>query len=362
MAFELVSRHPRVWRCEHFLSEKECEVLRLCLVDHGTSPPGWIVAQDPETDTESHSLPRFLSFSPAHGGVGELTEEEQRVVEKVERCVAEVTGVAVHQDECRPVLTFRRGEVAEGEETNRRGGVAEGEEKHDVRRHHMRIGLHVDTNNGCYHRFATVLVYLNTLSENKGGCTVFPCASPLLESPARHVEAGSADDVRAGLIDEKHKKRNTREGLGAQSPDHKRRRLCSDPIDPLATAARVLLDAGVTHINTDTVGEEGEDEVGGKEIEDAAQRLLVAATEGQGLVCAPTLGSAVVWFHCDSGGAIDPMTWHGGAACHAKGGGKWTMQAFKSMPIGVRDDDLARAAYAAERVPGVESTVIHFTK
>jgi hypothetical protein len=38
------------------------------------------------------------------------------------------------------------------------------------------IGLHVDQNHGARHRWATILVYLNSIEHARGGCTVFPCA------------------------------------------------------------------------------------------------------------------------------------------------------------------------------------------
>jgi hypothetical protein len=116
----------------------------------------------------------------------------------------------------------------------------------------------------------------------------------------------------------------------------------------------------MTHISVDTGEDEEEEEEGGAVIGAAAKRLLEAASAGEGLVCTPTLGAAVVWFHSDSDGIVDPLTWHGGAACLAKGGGKWTIQCFKSLPIDVRDDTVARAAYAVERVPAAQNTTIHF--
>ena len=55
------------------------------------------------------------------------------------------------------------------------------------------IGLHVDQNNGARHRWATVLIYLNTIEPSDGGCTVFPCvAAADTEPPGRPVRSGSA--------------------------------------------------------------------------------------------------------------------------------------------------------------------------
>ncbi|CAK0862309.1 unnamed protein product, partial [Prorocentrum cordatum] len=178
---------------------------------------------------------------------------------------------------------------------SRRVAALTGEERR------MSLGLHVDTNNCRDRRFVTFLIYLRTTPASHGGHTVFPLA------------------VRPGR------------------PEPRGRRA-----QRLLRAGEVLLAAGVQHTGS------GANPNLGPEVLDATGLLLAHAEGlarraaglegpvwepcGVGLAVPPERGSCVAFFtRSDAvGGAVDPRSWHGGAAVAA--GGKWTLQKFREAP------------------------------
>ena len=64
---------------------------------------------------------------------------------------------------------------------------------------------------------------------------------------------------------------------------------------------------------------------------------LLVRRSGAGLGVCPQQGLAIVFFsrHVDTGGAVDPASWHGGS--DTMGAEKWILQKFKSVPRDVNN-------------------------
>lgn len=160
-------------------------------------------------------------------------------------------------------------------------------------------GLHVDTNRR-ERRFATAIVYLASLEQESDGCTLFPCAG--------RGEAAVA--ARKGGM--------------------------------------ALLKAGHQHTFDTPSGNE------------AVEVLHRAACDENSFGIAPKTGRLAIFFSRDHNGAIDPASWHTGAAVLSEPSvfheglprGKWSMQVFKEVP---RDADCGFEAYAAQRWRAIAS-------
>ena len=152
-------------------------------------------------------------------------------------------------------------------------------------------GVHVDSNNGFPHRYATVLAYLNDTS---GGATCFPAAGT----------ARAAKD-----------------------------------------AAVRLLAAGYTH--TDSAVRQDDDEGAFDDactlLESGSRLMLDDVRPHGGVRVQPKAGAAAVFWSLGDDGAVDPASWHGGArVVGGEGGsyfenGKWTLQSFRQLPENKRD-------------------------
>jgi len=137
-------------------------------------------------------------------------------------------------------------------------------------------GLHVDLNHQNERRFATIVLYLNTLPKGGGGETVFPCATPEGEDVAHHVTTATHVLARA---------------------DHR------------ATAEACHIDT----VDGELVVEEL------AEVSRAAAALLEAAEGQAALRIRPRKGLAALFFHVTTPeGDFDKRSWHGGAAVGAK--------------------------------------------
>ena len=170
-------------------------------------------------------------------------------------------------------------------------------------------GVHVDSNNGFPHRYATVLAYLNDTS---GGATCFPAAGT----------ARAAKD-----------------------------------------AAVRLLSAGYTH--TDSAVRQDEDEGAFDDactlLESGSRLMLDDVRPHGGVRVQPKAGAAAVFWSLGDDGAVDPASWHGGArVVGGEGGsyfenGKWTLQSFRQLPENKRDaEDRADFVRRSRRREGGE--------
>ena len=169
-------------------------------------------------------------------------------------------------------------------------------------------GVHVDSNNGFPHRYATVLAYLNDTS---GGATCFPAAGT----------ARAAKD-----------------------------------------AAVRLLSAGYTH--TDSAVRQDDDEGAFDDactlLESGSRLMLDDVRPHGGVRVQPKAGAAAVFWSLGDDGAVDPASWHGGArVVGGEGGsyfenGKWTLQSFRQLPETKRDADRADFVRRSRRREGGE--------
>ena len=176
-------------------------------------------------------------------------------------------------------------------------------------------GVHVDSNNGFPHRYATVLAYLNDTS---GGATCFPAAGTaraakdaavrLLAAGYTHTDAAVRQDDDEGAFD--------------------------DACTLLESGSRLMLDDIPA---TTTRGPHG------------------------GVRVQPKAGAAAVFWSLGDDGAVDPASWHGGA--RVVGGedgssyfenGKWTLQSFRQLPETKRDADRADFVRRSRRREGGE--------
>ena len=148
--------------------------------------------------------------------------------------------------------------------------------------------------NGAPHRYVTALIYLDTLPASGDGATTFPCA---------------------------------------MAPE------------PVQRAGRELYNQGGQHTSN----------VSDPELETLAQELLDASEEYCGFSALPEQGKLVLFFTRGDDGAVDPMSWHGGARVSAAGdfGGKWMLQIFKTLPPEIRSqkDLLKRFSARCRRPP-----------
>ena len=169
--------------------------------------------------------------------------------------------------------------------------------------------MHVDSNNGFPHRYATVLAYLNDTS---GGATCFPAAGT----------ARAAKD-----------------------------------------AAVRLLAAGYTH--TDSAVRQDDDEGAFDDacalLENGSRLMLDDVRPHGGVRVQPKAGAAACFWSLGDDGAVDPASWHGGA--RVVGGevgssyfenGKWTLQSFRQLPENKRDADRADFVRRSRRREGGE--------
>ena len=182
------------------------------------------------------------------------------VIQAIEERCAAVTGIPIHADE--EPLGVRHTMPSTAEECAERYVTA----------------LHVDTNQGGTYRAATVILYLNELSDvAAGGETRFPLAGVPMASPLR--------DAAERLTDI---------GVTAFSPN------AALEWPPIA-CRRALLDA--------------------------------AETLGVGAKVRPQSGlAAVFWTQTTDG--LDPYSWHAGARLPPEAiDGKLIVQKFKSLPV-----------------------------
>jgi len=288
--WRLVCEHPPLYLCSDFMEPWECEaIVRLA------------------RESAPSSLNRYwgnssklrVDLNPSDTDLG----EDMNVLRSVEKRVAALSGLQPHGAElpwavhCTPPLTRDESERDCPVETR------------------MNLGLHVDTNNCRDRRWLTFIAYLRTTPPEIGGHTVFPLA------------------LRRGAVEPKAAKARR-----------------------LRSAAEVLLGSNVHHTG------QANNTYLGEQVKQASQLLLAQSDvvarlaagqdstktledicwhpSGMGLAVAPVQGRCVAFLtrSLASDGAIDPRSWHAGAAVvpndeDSADVGKWTLQKFREVPL-----------------------------
>eukprot|EP00041_Stephanoeca_diplocostata_P021109 m.485556 g.485556 ORF g.485556 m.485556 type:complete len:503 (-) comp21736_c0_seq1:2299-3807(-) len=252
----LISKEYPMWQYDGFLNAHECEVL----IEYAKAQPE--IASVPDTwslDTV-HRCATQIKIPNDITGAGEDSEVVHvlsRLRAKAYSCFRiDATGKYASLSQCQISFTPP--------------------EPKSIPRNSPSIGLHVDQNNGNSSRWATVLVYLNSMTEASGGATVWPCAGE-----------GAHEDV--------------------------------------VSAGRELLQTGITSTSDacNIQMQDGKVDVSMVDGTDAASRLLSYAVpcvlhpeqRPSGITRTPCAGTAVCFYSTDNRGTPDPRSWHG-KHCH----------------------------------------------
>mmetsp|Transcript_69988 Transcript_69988/g.193586 ORF Transcript_69988/g.193586 Transcript_69988/m.193586 type:complete len:476 (+) Transcript_69988:60-1487(+) len=231
--------------------------------------------------------PALRGVATARLNPAEQDEEGRCILEVMQRRVASLTGIPVHDDEIHPFLKFD----------------LPGENPDSPPGDDLNIGLHLDTNGGFPHCACSVILYLDSCD---AGRTVFPAFRD-----ERSRELGA----RLAAAGHTHTSHSALEGseLGAAAAELVAR-ASEGP-----GALRVAPCRGAALLFFTLQGRE----------RTAAEREA----------CDPRYTMAP---------APDPRAWHGGTAVGGRLG-KWTLQIFKEVPLSVRDQGPAKEAqYVAE--------------
>ena len=153
------SETPRVWVCPGFLTGEECASLRSVIKRRGNKKPqNWTASG---ADGGKRTVKACLLGVQQEGEV-EVDDAERALRAMIDgRCAGVLGTPSPDPDVPHVQLQFTPG----GEEQEAGGtGTLDG------------AGLHIDSAHGQERRFATTIIYLNTVPKGAGGETVFPCA------------------------------------------------------------------------------------------------------------------------------------------------------------------------------------------
>jgi hypothetical protein len=112
---------------------------------------------------------------------GKMGCGEMELVRDVEKRISALTGLPLNRHESGLTLNHTRATSDEISDKSICGKPTR------LQQHRLPLGLHLDINNGKPYRAVTVLVYLNSVDDDGGGETVFPCASDGAARMAGHT-------------------------------------------------------------------------------------------------------------------------------------------------------------------------------
>ena len=237
-----------------------------------------------------------------------LEPHECAVIEAFEQRLAQLTGCQPHAGDGRVVFklstasTGCRDSSGEDDEDELLTTTAE----RACRVPGFPMGLHVDTHSEQRKRFASVILYLNTIPPGCGGETVFPHlvseGAALLQNNVTHTHLASL----------------TRPTTGAD---------VAPAAANLLAAAQAVCECAKTPNSAD-IHEEN---------------MACVRAHGKALAVCPKKDLCILFYtrHPSTHGQVDANSWHGGARV-ADGYHKWILQKFMTVPLFVsaRDDIL----------------------
>jgi hypothetical protein len=229
-----------------------------------------------------------------------LDPRERSVLATFEERVSYVTGCEPHASDGKAVFKYASADTGCKDSSDEDGEHLL--QKHKTRRlSGLPLGLHVDTHNDQLQRFASIILYLNTVPRGSGGETVFP-----------HVRAAGETLLGSKI-----------------THTHTASRANSNP--DVAKAATALLEAAQSVCCSSTSDGKATEEFAGA---DAAVGPPFVRRYGEALAVCPQKGLCILFYtrHRSSDGHVDPLSWHGGAKI-ADGCHKWILQKFKTVAL-----------------------------
>eukprot|EP00967_Tisochrysis_lutea_P088008 scaffold124638_cov33-Tisochrysis_lutea.AAC.1 len=400
----LLEDAPRILACPDFCSAAECDAfIRLgASGDAQLKPaagwsPGWQGRQVAKRMLQMPTLPGDLEA----GG------EEARLVTLLAERAKALTGCDIRCSSGAGVGGSGSGDRSSGcqltfnaPETSGNGGAS--------------IGLHVDQNNGAAYRWATIVIYLNTIEPERGGTTVFPCAiqqaAELVPCVEREPLVGEKRPIPSERHNSKHQaievgedviKRDAGDGQASSRVRVAGEELVALGLTSTSEAVEVEINDGEISLEAvestaaaavlctaaDAAIHHSRRYVGAKAHHHVSPDVLTSrGPDGVGLCVHPKRGCAILFYSTNAElcGDVDPFSWHGGAAVEyrqidreradrenrdfeeeeldnprrqgevqlADDGGKWTVQIFLALPIEIRGKAGATRAFLEQNILG----------
>ena len=251
-----------------------------------------------------------------------LQDDEREALTAFEQRVAGVTGCAPHDSDGKAVFKLTCSSTGDLSESETEDKIGMTPEQGACRIPGIPMGLHVDTHNQQLRRFASIILYLNTLPPGSGGETVFPNAlaagAELLHANVSHTHTPSRCECE---------QRATRAAAVLLSVAQS---VCSCDHSPVATHA------------------------GTPSLKESKSPPFALRTNGNAMAVCPQQGLCLLFYtrHPGTGGHVDPLSWHGGARV-GDGCEKWILQKFKTVPLPagakrLSEEDIVR--YVCEQV------------
>ena len=294
---------PRLYQYPKFLSDDEIDHL----VNYARASKIFEAAEARleavrQTGQDESSLPLLTSVYFDWNAI-----YNDPIVNAIEQRIAIVTGMPPHKHEeplnVHRIRTLRRDLAWPQNKTSCRGKTCP---RKVTSIHHDKVQKE--------HSTATVLVYLNDVSE--GGGTIFPCGSIPPRAPHDGVVSGACSEAF---------KEGARWYDGSDTTVKGRPKKLTTPTPVDDELAEILWAA---HLGCHATSAKN-DMANSSEARGPADPFV--DWKKKPVRTLPVKGTALVFFHTHPNGAPDPYAWHAG--CVPLSNEKWTLQKFKEMPM-----------------------------